>query len=341
MKANRQAGSATVAALVLLILLASMAGGGVLIIRGALLRENRSVAGYDLRRALEKEGMRIVAALGEDPTPKADSPHDPVWSALTSPEMPEVTVALQDVSSALNPNWVQKNVFTRTGLKTLLKDSGSADVLQQRRADQGFFTDIKAAYGDLFAEGALEKYFTPYGYPNINVTDEFALRKLFALRTGDEAAADVFHSRIQGLLMEQRILMPDQLRTFLGLDYDTLYPVMNVEPCMNAHFVDHRILEELLAYPDLKVPRPQAAAQAILDMRSGAEMTSQDLRRMIAAPETSRIYQYLGVTTWFWKISVTHPSASLRLIVARVPGAPGSPDDPPRFTIVEERYSRG
>jgi hypothetical protein len=338
MRADRRAGSATVAALVFLVVLASMAGGGVLIIRGALLREGRSVATYDQRQALEKEGERIVAALGDDPTPHSDSPHDPVWSALTSPDNPAVTVTLQDVSSALNPNWVQKNVFTRTELKSLLKDSGSADVLQQRRADTGFFTDIETAYGDLFVDGALEKYFTPYGYPNINTADEFALRKLFALRTGDEAAADVFHSHIQALLIQQRILKPDQLRTFLGLDYDRLYPVMNVEPAMNAHFVDPRILGDLLAYPELKVPHPQDAAQAILDMRASTEMTTDDLHRMIGAPDTSRIYQYLGVTTWFWKIGVTLSPASLSLIVARVPGAP---DDPPRFTIVEERYSRG
>jgi len=337
MKARRNDGAATIAVLVLMVLLAASAGGGALILGGTLARERRSVDGYSLRRALEGEGQRIAAVLAADPTPQADSPADPVWAAVGAPGLADATDSLKDVSSALNPNWVQKNVLTKTGLKDLLKDTGSTDILQQRRADQGFFTDITAAYGDLFIEGALEKYCTPYGYPNINVTDEFALRKLYALRTGAEAAADVFHSKIQGLLIAQRILKPEQLRDFLGLDYDALYPVMNVEPTMNVHYVAPRILDALLGYPELKVPHAQATAQAILDARLTREISEADLHRMIGAADNNRIYQYLGVTTWFWKITVKHPSAVLDMVIARIPGAP---DAKPRFTVVEERYAR-
>jgi hypothetical protein len=338
MRRGRQAGSATIAALVLLVLLAAVAGGGVLIVSASLSRERHSVDAYALRQALEKEGERVAALLAEDPTPGADSPQDPVWDGLASPGLEGAADTLQDVSSAVNPNWVQKNLFTKTGLKALLKDTGSADVLQQKRADLGFFINMEQAYGDLFIKDALEKYCTPYGYANINVTDEFALRRLFAIRTGDEAAADVFHARIQQLLIDQKILTPQDLRTFLGLDYDTLFPVMNVEPVMNAHFVDPLILGELLVYPDLKVPQPQQAAQAILTMRTTVEMSSEQLHTLIGAPATSRIYQYLGVTTWFWKVTVKQAQETLDMIVARMPVAP---DQKARFTIVERRYSRG
>jgi hypothetical protein len=335
---GRQAGSATIAALVLLVLLAAVAGGGALVISGTLSRERHSLDDYALRKALAAEAERVAALLAEDPTPGADSPRDPVWDALASPALSEAADSLQDVSSALDPNWVQRNVFTKTGLTSLLKDTGSVDVLQQRRSDLGFFTNIEKAYGDLFIKDALEKYFTPYGYANINVTDEFALRRLYAIRTGDEAAADVFHARIQQLLIDQTILKPEDLRTFLGLDYDTLFPVMNAEPVMNAHFVDPLTLGELLAYPDLKVPHPQQAAQAILDMRDKVEMTAEQLQTLIGAPDTSRIYQYLGVTTWFWKVTVKKAQDTLDMIIARIPVAK---DAKPRFTIVERRYTRG
>ncbi len=337
MKHRRQAGSATIAALVLLVLLAAVAGGGALLISGSLLRERHSVDDYALRKALATEAERVAALIAADPTPEADSPQDPVWDALASPALADATDSLEDVSSALDPNWVQKNVFTKTGLKALLKDTGSADVLQQRRADLGFFTNLEQAYGDLFITDALAKYCTPYGYANINVSDEFALRRLFAIRTGDEAAADVFQARIRQLLSDRRILEPGNLRDFLGLDYDSLYPVINVEPVMNAHFVDPLTLGELLAYADLKVPHPPVAAQAILAMRDKVEMTSEQLHTLVGAADTSRIYQYLGVTTWFWKVTVKKAGDTLDMIITRIPVAK---DEKPRFTIVERRYTR-
>ncbi len=334
---RRESGSTTIAVLVLLTLLAAAAGGGALIMGASLASERRSSSGYSLKTSLDNEARRIAAALAQDPTPASDSRFDPVWDAVSAPGLADVTVSLKDVSSALNPNWIQKNAFTKTGLKSLLQNPSAADILQQRRFDKGFFTDLQTAYGDLFAEGALAKYCTPYGWPNINITDEFALQKLYALRTGNEAGADVFHGRIQGLLMEQRLLKPDQLRDFLGLDYDALYPVMNVEPSMNVNFVDQRILSDLLAYPDLRVPHPQATAQAILDTRAAREVTAADLHRLVGVSDDNRIFQYFGVTTWFWQIDVTHPSASLSLVVARIPG---EADAAPRFTVVEERYER-
>jgi hypothetical protein len=332
-----EAGSTTVAVLVLLTLLAAAAGGGALILGGALAVERRSTNAYSLRRSLEAEARRVASVVAQDPTPAADSGLDPVWDALAAPELTGAEVALQDISSGLNPNWVQKNVFLRTGLKDLLKDPAAADILQQRRVDRGFSVDLESAYGDLFDEGALEKYCTPYGYPNINITDEFALRKLYALRTGNEAGANVFHSRIQGLLIERRLLAPEQVRSFLGLDYDALYPVMNVEPTMNVNFVEPRILSELLAYPELRIPHARATAQAILDERDRREITAPDLRRMLGVPADNRIYQYFGTTTWFWRITVKRSSTRLSMVLARIPG---DPDAQPHFTVVEERYER-
>ena len=253
------------------------------------------------------------------------------------PEANGVVLGLADASSALDPNWVQKNVFTRTGLASLLSFTAAADELQQRREDRGFSLNLSEAYGDLFADGALDRYCTAYGIANINVTDEFALRRLYALRTGDAAAAEVFHARVQQLLREQRVLRPEELRAFLGPGYDALYPVMNAEPCMNVHFLDPLILAELLAYPALAVPHPQASARAIIASRTRSELSRAELLALVSAPAASRIYQYLGVVTWFWQLTVAAQHARLELIVARLPGLPG---EPARFQIVEERYGR-
>jgi hypothetical protein len=73
-------------------------------------------------------------------------------------------------------------------------------------------------------------------------------------------------------------------------------------------------------------------------MRDKVEMTGEQLHTLIGAPGTSRIYQYLGVTTWFWKVTVKQSHETLDMVVARIPVGP---DEKARFTIVERRYSRG
>jgi hypothetical protein len=334
MNGKRQAGFTSVTAMTLLVFLAAVASGGALILRAALSYDARSEEKYRSRLALQKEAEDIISALARDSTPEADSPIDSVWNEVERLRAEGVQVLLQDVSSALNPNWIQKNLFQKTAIGGLLQPGKTADELQQRREDKGFFIDIGSAYGDLFQEDALAKYFTGYGYANINVTDEFVLRKIYQIRTGDEAGAEVFHSRVQRLLMDRKQLKKEQVNEFLSDAYGKLYPLLNVEPEMNVHFVDPFILRELLSYPDLKIPHPQDAARLIVESRKSGELTALELRKIIGAAEENRIYQYLGVTTWFWKIIVESGSDRLELIVARLPA---EEDARPRFLIIEER----
>jgi hypothetical protein len=73
-----------------------------------------------------------------------------------------------------------------------------------------------------------------------------------------------------------------------------------------------------------------------LETREGSELTGPELHKIIGAAENNRIYQYLGPTTWFWKITVSRGNARLELIVARLPS---EEEAAPRFFITEERYS--
>jgi len=328
-------GSTSLVALTMLILMAAVAAGGALLLQAAFAYTSRSSTREDLRLSLQKEGERMAGLLARDPTPDADSPMDPIWGQIGSPGIRDVSITLEDASSRLNVNWAQKAIFEKTALGQLLRHGSTAQELQQRREDRGISPDIAAEYADLIKEDALPRYFTGYGYANLNVTDEFALRKLFAVRMSDQAGAEVFHMRLQQALIQKKILKRSDLREFLGLDYGKLFPLMNAEPVFNVHFVEPLILGELLSLPDLRIPQPRHIAQVILDSRDRQELTSEKLRQIMGAPDDNRIYQYLGVVTWFWKITVTRGSARLELIVARVPTDDGRA---PRFLIVEERY---
>ena len=329
-------GSTSLVALTLLILMTAVAAGGALILRSVFAYTSRSAEREQLRLSLQKEGERIVRLLASDPTPNADSPLDPIWSQIARPETPGVTITLQDISSQLDANWVQKIIFEKTALGLLLSEGRTAQDMQQRREDKGISTDIAGEYADLIKEDALPRYFTGYGYANLNLTDEFALRKLYAIRMADQAGAEVFHTRLQHALMQKKLLKRVDLREFLGVDFGKLFPLMNVEPVLNVHFVEPLILGELLALPDLKIKQPKQVAQVIMDSRDHSEMTTEKLQQIIGAPEDSRIYQYLGVVTWFWRITLSRGATRLDLVVARVPSEDGSA---PRFLISEERFS--
>jgi hypothetical protein len=327
-------GSASIVALALLILMAAVTAGGAVFLQGVFAYTRRTADREHLRLSLRAEGERVARLLAQDPTPDADSPLDPAWLSLGC-ETGGITVTLQDVSSRLNANWATKSLFEKTTLGSLLARGVTPQQLQQRREDSGISVDISAEYGDLLDADALPRYFSGYGYANLNTTDEFALRRLYAVRTGDEAGAEVFRTRWQQAIAAKKVLKRGDLRQFLGAEYGTLFPVMNVEPTFNVHFIEPLLLTQVLSMPGMKVDKPAAAAQAILSARDGTEITGERLRSMVGAPEDSPVYQCLGVTTWFWKIGVASGPDRLEMIVARVPpGDAGAPT----FLVTEERY---
>ncbi|MGO9409232.1 MAG: hypothetical protein ACLQCB_00625 [Spirochaetia bacterium] len=328
-------GSSTIVALTFLILMASVAAGCALILQAVFAYTRHSADRDELRHILRKEGERVIKLIAADPTPNTDYPFDPVWTELTHVESPGVGVALQDVSSKLNANWVQKTILEKTALAALLRPGFTAQDLQQRREDKGISTDIAAEYGDLIKDEALSRYFTGYGYANLNTTDEFALRKLYEVRMGDPSGAEMFRTRWQQAMIQKKVLKRTDLREFLGLDYDRLFPVFNVEPVFNVYFLDPLVLSELLSFPDFKVPKPKQTAQLILDSRHRAELPPEELRRMIGVGEENPICSYLGVVTWFWRITVSRDATRLEIIVARLPSDDGSAS---HFMVTEERF---
>jgi hypothetical protein len=363
---NRQAGSIAVNVLIVVAFL-SVAAAGLLILLARWFPD----AERDRDRAqthAKLDGMLAEAAahLGTDPTPDSDSAADPVWDWAGS----TAAVTIEDASSRIDPNWVRKSLFEKTDLARLFSPGSGvtgapADYLQQLREDRGFFADIGAGYHMLFSPQVLAAYMTPWAYANINVTDEFALRKLCKIRTGDAAAAEAFHTRIQQLLQQERIVEEKDLRSFLGAEFDRLYPAVNALPVWNVHFLPELLLRELLRYPDYGIKSPDRKAEQLLALRQSGEITPADLLSIVGLPANHVIYQYLGTTTWFWKMTVTLPAdslpgATLTAVLCRLPadnsadvsaddsaapaasagnGPAGTGSARPAFRVVSRRYS--
>ena len=293
-----------------------------------------SVRGLERSRSRHQADARLravaeatVSALLTDATPFADSPSDPVWATLGAPRGDGIGVTLEDASSRLGLNWIRKEVLADSGA---LLAGRSAQEVQEYRESAGLRLNLATGFGAFVSTNALEQVFTPYGWFNINVTDEFVLRGVHRTRGRDPDAAERFHLAVQQARISRRVIGPEELGAFLGAaDLGLLFPVVNAEPPINLHFVPRQVLEILCAHYGI----PSVGLQSLRAARDGAEMTPAELHGLLdGIPNGSALVPYLGLRTWFWRITVEQAARRLRWIVARAPRRDGAPE----FRLVEE-----
>jgi hypothetical protein len=252
------------------------------------------------------------------------------------------------VSDRINPNFVRKNVFDKTRLSHLFRPGHNADDLQQFREDSGLHLE-EGAFQDFFKDDMFKKYFSPYGWANINLTDEFAARSLGTALTGNPRKGETLREKIQMLLIDQRLMNSENLAAFLGASFGELYPFINTEPLMNINFVEKLILEELLAYPGYHIRRPQEICAELLDRRSRESINTEDLCMIMGIDKTNPLFCYFGCITWFWEITVVtdrenRKNISLRAVVCRLPSGTNPTDEypadhSPAYKIIERRFT--
>jgi hypothetical protein len=284
----------------------------------------------------------VLADLYGDPSPEADDPWDPVW-VWDGRTLEGCRVSLRPLSDRLNLNFIRKNLLEKTRLAALLRPGKTAEELQQFREDRGLSL-IPGAYRDFFAEEILERYFSVYGWANISLTDEFALRKLALSLTGSEYAAEYVRRAAQTLIIQRQgaetAPLPGggDLRDILGVYYEELFPFINAEPLMNVNHLEPAILWELIAYPAYGIHSPERRYEELLARRERGGLTGQDIRNILGLSPDNPLNQYLGCITWFWEITVAGQGRSCRTVLCRLPGTdPGESPGSGRFRIIERR----
>ncbi len=326
---RRQEGSASVLVLSVLLFLSALFLGAATFIQLAAHGLARSRRQEEEAQALRKAAGETVEALLADPTPFADAPTDPVWGWLALPRDDGLAISLEDVSSRLGPNWIRKELLQDLGV---LQTGHTAQEVQQFREDTGLHLNLRPDYEAFIDPQELARQFTPYGWFNINLTDEFVLRKLFWQRSGDLQAAESFRIMVQQVRVQKRLIDPEMLPEFLGEEnYRLLFPVVNAEAPLNIHFVPEKVLEGLFRHYE----QPRQRMADLLSSRRGAELTVSALRALLgdSTGQPSPLAPFLGLKTWFWRIRVEGREQHLEWIMARLPREDGLPE----FRRVEER----
>ncbi len=295
------------------------------------------------RELIEKADEIVDLLLARDPE-EVDSRFDSIFLKIADDEAFEIK--LDDVSSYLGLNWSRKSILVASDL--LLDSESSAQELQQHREDTGLYLDLEEGYRSFFRDDiVLEEHFTPYSYFNINVSDEFVLRKLYEIRTGDKIKAELFHTKVQNYRIqtkEERFIQPEELFDFLGPDYEVLYPVVNAEPVINVNFAPPSVLRAILIVSGIE--QPDETVESLQQSRDTRPLSREALEFILGdAFEKSPVGQYLGHRTWFWRLHVLKDSGTLTWILARIPppaaadGTAAGVSDKTALRLVEETYS--
>lgn len=279
----------------------------------------------------------ILMSFSSGTSPESDSKFDEIWD-WNNKTVSGITVTIEPVSDKLNPNFIRKNLITKTKIQELFLDGKTADELQQYREDEGFQYTAQG-YKDFFSEENYNTYFSCYGWANINLIDEFSFRKLVLHRTNSQTASESMHSRIQKLLAEGTVLSSyTDFNTFLGIYEKELYPYVTLAPQYNIHFIDPFLLQEILQYPDYELKDADKKYTELIQLRDQNEISLEELHNILEIDKDNRQYYYLGTQTWFWKITLQSGSLSFDCIVCKYP-----PDNDLEmytaiFSVIEKRF---
>jgi hypothetical protein len=339
---NTEAGFASIQFLFLLFLLSALAAGISLYSYSYTLIDRRIRRTNQNVKEMNAILGDIIFALQNDASPDINSNDDSVWH-WHSNTVNGYKVTLNPISDRLNLNYARKNVFDKTALSLLFGPGKTSADLQQFREDNGLSL-FTSDYKGFFAAEDLARYFSCYGWANINLIDEFAARSLALSLTGSVYKAERLRTTIEKLLMEKQLVDGKSLPFILGMDYDELFPFVNAEALINVNYIDKTLLAELLAYPDYNVSSPGRRTEELLSRRTSGGVAAKDIPVMLGIDPQSPLIHYLGSVTWFWEVIISGGNAAQRTVLCRLPPSGGSQTTTNVLTdvayqIIEQRYT--
>jgi hypothetical protein len=285
-------------------------------------------------REIEEITANIVSDMYSDPSPDIDSPEDPLWS-WNGKTTGDYRVMVTPLSDRLNLNYVRKNIFEKTDAGIWLKPGKTADEFQQFREDNGLSLSMDA-FHIFFDDKIIQRFFSGYGWANINLIDEFAARKLALSLTGSAQTAEQVRAMVQTLLINRQPADRTSLRALFGIHYEKLFPFINAEPLINVNFAEPALLRALISYPDYGVLQPGVRCDDLLARRSLNGLGTGDILNVLGIDAANPLAAYLGSVTWFWEIKVSGGGQTRRVVICRLPSSGQSGEIV--FNIIEQGF---
>jgi hypothetical protein len=294
-------------------------------------------------REIEGIVRDIIADMYADPSPDINSFEDPFWT-WNGKSLNDYRIVIIPLSDRLNLNYVRKNIFEKTNAGMWLNPGRTAAELQQFREDNGMSLST-GFYNFFFDKEIMQKFFSCYGWANINLIDEFSAEKLALSLTGSEQTAEQIRRIVQTLLINQQPAGRTTMHTLFGIHYDEVFPFINTESLINVNYAEPALLRILISYPDYGVKYPDARCDELLVRRSVAGLGTDEIFNILGIDSANPLAFYLGSITWFWEITITNERDTYRVVICRLPpddkfqtSRPFGQSEEIAFTIIEQGF---
>lgn len=234
--------------------------------------------------------------------------------SLKKYETDNIVINLADISSTLNPNFMDFTLFKYPPLRTLLAENVTWRTLNDYREEIGFITDI-TKYDKFFKQG--NNIFSIYNLPNINNASDWILKEHYHNYTGNEFKAIIFKDLIVSKRLSQELLDEKSYKELLRSFDKDIQKTLDVIPSWNVNFVPEVILRTVLSknYRGQKISSYNSKINTIIQTRKRKLITKEELSNILQIREKEKAaLTYLGVQTTFWQIEVIDKKSQIKTI---------------------------
>lgn len=288
------------------------------------------------RRRIEKKLTEVINEIKSDQTPEIDSRIDPVWK-LDDIERDQCKIQLKCLSGMIDVNTVSRQIMSMPDILKLFSNAEAPSVIEDYKSEGKLYSKYEQL-NELIDEGNFNKYFSIYGYANINVTDDYGLRNLVNNITNSNSGEYLVQKRKTLLANKQFIQSENNFKMFAGIDYDTFFPYVNIKPSMNIHFIEEDVLRALLSYPNFKITGINQKVNSILSLRESSEISQNEICNILGISKSDELYYYLGCNTWMWQIKITGKKNKCTVVLCRKPEEEEISVAAPEYFIIEKKW---
>ena len=263
----------------------------------------------------------IYEDIKNDVSSEGDSLFDSVWDRNNSTE-DGYLITLESLSGKINLNFLDSKVLLESGLPFVFYDSKSIIEIENLRSERLLYSyeEIK----DYISEENFSKYFSFYGFANINIMNATSLELL------------VNQKRNILLANKQLIKTETEYNLFCGINYSEIFPYINLDAAINVNFIDEDCLYKLINYAGFELTSKKRKVDTLLSLREKRELTQEDIITILGITKNDELYYYLGSKTWFWKISIQGKTQDCHVILCR--SVEKTSELKPKFYIIEKRW---
>ena len=311
----------------------------ILIALGIFLRVSDLTISKRTQNKSDKEKIDTVLnsvfeEIKKDHTPNVDSKMDPVWK-LNDTNVDGFDISIKSLSGVINLNYIPKEILSNTILISAFDVPESVDKIKSIIEENGMINSYEEI-SDLISEDKFNENFTLYGYSNFNVADEVPLSFIGNNLTNSYFGDELVNKRKSLRNNKQYIQSQTEFNMLCGIHFDDINPYININPTLNANFMNEELLKSFLTYPQFKLSNALQKANTIISLRESKEITQEELISILGIQKNNDLYYYIGSKTWFWQITISGKNTSCNVILARDPeeGTLGEP----KFYLIEKRW---